>query len=96
MATLEAKIVHTTINRDWREVYAFMAKHENMHRWASGLSSGLTRNGEDWLAPGPLGDARVRFAPTTTSASSIISSRLPMAPRFTMRCASCRTATGRR
>ncbi|MGO4621935.1 SRPBCC family protein [Ensifer sp. 2YAB10] len=63
MATLEAKIVHTTINRDWREVYAFMAKPENMPRWASGLSSGLAREGDHWLAPGPLGNARVRFAP---------------------------------
>lgn len=63
MATLEAKIVHTTISRDWRAVYAFMAKPENMPRWASGLSSGLTRDGDHWLAPGPLGNARVRFAP---------------------------------
>jgi hypothetical protein len=63
MATLEAKIVHTTIDRDWRDVYAFMAKPENMPRWASGLSSGLTRESDHWLAPGPLGNARVRFAP---------------------------------
>lgn len=63
MATLEAKIVHTTIDRDWREVYAFMASPENMPRWASGLSSGLTREGDHWRAPGPLGNARVRFAP---------------------------------
>ncbi|OWZ93082.1 polyketide cyclase [Sinorhizobium sp. LM21] len=62
MSTLEAKIVHTTIDRDWRDVYAFMAKPENMPRWASGLSSGLTREGDHWLAPGPLGNARVRFA----------------------------------
>lgn len=63
MTTHEAKIVHTTITRDWREVYAFMAKPENMPRWASGLSSGLTREGDHWLAPGPLGNARVRFVP---------------------------------
>lgn len=63
MATHEAKIIHITIARDWREVYAFMAKPENMPLWASGLSSGLTRDGEDWLAPGPLGNARVHFAP---------------------------------
>ncbi len=66
MATLEAKIVHTSIDRDWREVYAFMARPENMQRWASGLSSGLTREGDHWLAPGPLGNARVRFAPQNT------------------------------
>ncbi|HEV7309176.1 SRPBCC family protein [Ensifer sp.] len=63
MATHETKIIHITIARDWREVYAFMAAHEKMPLWASGLSSGLTRDGDEWLAAGPLGNARVRFAP---------------------------------
>ncbi|MEI2296901.1 SRPBCC family protein [Ensifer sp. MJa1] len=63
MQTHAAKIIHITIDRDWREIYAFMAKRENMPLWASGLSSGLTRDGDDWLATGPLGTARVRFAP---------------------------------
>ncbi|OCP23179.1 MULTISPECIES: polyketide cyclase [unclassified Ensifer] len=63
MTTLAAKIVHISIERDWHEVYAFTAKPENMPLWASGLSSGLTRDGEEWIAPGPLGNARVRFAP---------------------------------
>ena len=62
MATMTAKIIHTSIERDWRDVYAFMADHEQMPLWASGLSSGLTRDGEEWIAPGPLGNARVRFA----------------------------------
>lgn len=62
MATMTARIIHTSIERDWREVYAFMADYENMPRWASGLSSGLTRDGDEWIAPGPLGNARVRFA----------------------------------
>lgn len=63
MATMAAKIIHTSIARDWREVYAFVADHEKMPLWASGLSSGLTRDGDEWIAPGPLGNARVRFAP---------------------------------
>lgn len=66
MATLAARIIHISISRDWRAVYAFMAKPENMPLWASGLSSGLTRDGEDWIAPGPLGNARVHFAPDNT------------------------------
>ncbi len=61
MPPMPARIVHTSIARDWREVYAFMADYEKMPLWASGLSSGLTRDGEDWIAPGPLGNARVRF-----------------------------------
>ncbi|WP_331374570.1 SRPBCC family protein [Sinorhizobium chiapasense] len=63
MATMAAKIIHTSIARDWREVYAFMADHEKMPLWAAGLSTGLTRDGDEWIAPGPLGNARVRFAP---------------------------------
>jgi hypothetical protein len=63
MITMTARIVHTSIARDWREVYAFMADHEKMPLWASGLSSGLVRDGDEWIAPGPLGNARVRFAP---------------------------------
>lgn len=64
MPPMEAKAVHLSINRDWRTVYAFAAKPDNMARWASGLGSGLVRDGDDWLADGgPLGTVRVRFAP---------------------------------
>ena len=66
MATLPARIVHTSIQRDWRMVYAFAAKPENMPLWASGLAAGLTRDGDgdDWIADGgPIGNVRVRFAP---------------------------------
>jgi len=62
MTTMTSRIIHISIERDWREVYAFMADHERMPLWATGLSSGLTRDGDDWIAPGPLGNARVRFA----------------------------------
>ncbi|MCQ4629364.1 SRPBCC family protein [Shinella sp. CPCC 100929] len=64
MTTMPARIIHRTIRRDWRTVYAFAAKPENMPLWASGLASGLTRDGEDWIADGgPIGNVRVRFAP---------------------------------
>lgn len=64
MTVLPARIVHIGVDRDWREVYAFASKPENMPAWASGLASGLTRDGEDWLADGgPIGQVRVRFAP---------------------------------
>ena len=63
MTTMPARIIHRTIERDWRAVHAFAAKPENMPLWASGLASGLTRDGDDWLADGgPLGTVRVRFA----------------------------------
>ncbi|WOS61258.1 SRPBCC family protein [Sinorhizobium fredii] len=63
MTTMAARIIHISIERDWRDVYAFMADHAKMPLWASGLSSGLTRDGDEWIAPGELGNARVRFAP---------------------------------
>lgn len=64
MKTMPARIIHRTIQRDWRAVYAFAAKPENMPLWASGLASGLTRDGDDWIADGgPIGVVRVHFAP---------------------------------
>ncbi|MCF3640099.1 SRPBCC family protein [Rhizobium sp. TRM95111] len=67
MSTMQARILHRPIERDWREVYAFASKPENMPRWASGLAAGFTRDGEDWIADGgPLGTIRVRFAPPNT------------------------------
>jgi hypothetical protein len=64
MKTMPARIIHRTIQRDWRAVYAFAAKPENMPLWASGLASGLTRDGDDWIADGgPIGVVRVRFTP---------------------------------
>ena len=64
MTTMYARIVHRTIQSDWQAVYAFAAKAQNMPLWASGLATGLTPDGEDWIADGgPIGIVRVRFAP---------------------------------
>lgn len=63
MSTMSTKIVHVSIDRDWREVYDYASRPENMPSWASGLASGLTQDGDDWIAEGTLGTARVRFAP---------------------------------
>ncbi|AGB71401.1 MULTISPECIES: hypothetical protein [Rhizobium] len=63
MSTMNARIVHISIDRDWREVYDYASRPENMPFWASGLASGLTQDGNDWIAEGTLGTARVRFSP---------------------------------
>jgi hypothetical protein len=63
MNTMEATVVHVTIDRPWQSVYAFAADPGAMPRWASGLAEGLTRDGETWVAHGPLGDITIRFAP---------------------------------
>ncbi|TIX88932.1 polyketide cyclase [Rhizobium sp. P44RR-XXIV] len=63
MSTMTTKIVHISIDRDWRVVYDFASRPQNMPHWASGLASGLKQDGDDWIAEGILGTARVRFAP---------------------------------
>lgn len=63
MPVMPARIIHTAIERDWRIVYAFASNPENLPRWASGLASGMSREGADWVASGILGEVRLRFAP---------------------------------
>jgi hypothetical protein len=64
MTPMSARIVHIGINRNWKEIYAFASRPENMPAWASGLASGLDREGDDWIGDGgPIGKVRVRFAP---------------------------------
>lgn len=63
MSTLPAEIIHVSIDRDWRDVYDFASRPENMPLWASGLASGLEEDGEDWIATGVLGTVRVSFVP---------------------------------
>ena len=62
MAVHPARILHVGIDRDWREVAGFVMDPANMPEWAAGLGSGLTRDGEEWIADGgPIGQVLVRF-----------------------------------
>ncbi len=63
MTVHEARLISVSIDRDWREVYAFAHVPENFPMWASGLASGVERSGEEWSADGPGGRVRIRFAP---------------------------------
>jgi hypothetical protein len=64
MNTMSARMLHVTIERPWQEVYAFASPPQNLPLWASGLATGLTRDGEDWVMDGgPIGQVRVRFTP---------------------------------
>jgi hypothetical protein len=64
MTVMAARIIHISIERDWRHVYAFASRPENMARWASGLASDLRQDGDDWIGDGgPIGEMRVLFAP---------------------------------
>lgn len=63
MVTMPARIIHRSIDRNWRDVYAFAGAPQNMPLWASGLASGLERSGDDWIAEGVLGIVKVSFVP---------------------------------
>ncbi len=62
--TNEARIIHLSINRPWRDVYEFAHRPQNMQLWAAGLARGLVCDGDEWIADGgAVGDVRVRFCP---------------------------------
>ena len=64
MTVMPARVIHLSIERNWRDVYAFARRPENMASWASGLAADLRAEGEDWIGDGgPVGTIRVRFAP---------------------------------
>jgi hypothetical protein len=59
---LEVKNISVSIRRSPQEVYAFVANGENIPRWANGLGTGIQRVGDAWVAEGPIGKVKVRFA----------------------------------
>lgn len=64
MKTRPVRLVHLSIERDWREVYAIASDPRTMPRWAEGLSATMRRDGDDYVADGgPIGSIRIRFAP---------------------------------
>jgi hypothetical protein len=63
VATHEARTLQISIGRNWRDLYDYASVPENLPQWASGLTSGLQKSGDEWLADGPAGKLRLRFAP---------------------------------
>lgn len=59
----ESRHIGIRIHRPAAEVYAFTKDPESFTKWAAGLASGLTREGDRWIAHGPDGDVQVRFSP---------------------------------
>lgn len=59
----ESRYISIRIHRPAQVVYAFTKDPESFVKWAAGLASGLTRDGDHWIAHGPGGDVRVRFSP---------------------------------
>lgn len=62
---MESRHLSVVIARAPREVAAFAGSDEHLPQWAAGLASGmLRRDGEDLVVDAPMGQVRVRFAPT--------------------------------
>jgi hypothetical protein len=60
---MESRHVSVVVHRPPDEVYAFAAEPDNLARWAAGLaSSEVTREGDDLVVAGPLGEVRIAFA----------------------------------
>ncbi len=52
----------TIINRVWGDVYEYASNPENLPRWAAGLSRGIEKIGEHWLADSTMGKIKISFA----------------------------------
>jgi hypothetical protein len=59
---LEVRNISVSIHRSPSDVYAFITNGENVPRWAAGLGTKIRRVDGEWLAEGPIGSVRVRFA----------------------------------
>lgn len=58
----EVKNVSVSIRRSPTDVYRFTSNGENLPRWASGLGDTIENVGGNWIAQGPLGRVKIRFA----------------------------------
>jgi hypothetical protein len=59
----EVRNLVVSIDRPPPDVYAYVSDGANVPRWAHGLGHGIRREGDEWVAEGPLGEVRVRFTP---------------------------------
>lgn len=60
--TLEVRHVSVSIERSPDEVYRLASDVQSWPRWAHGLGT-VKRRGDEWIAEGPIGTAKVRFSP---------------------------------
>lgn len=62
--TFPAKHISISINRSSSDVYAYSSDPRNVPEWAAGLASGLTQQGDHWIAQAPFGKVKVTFTET--------------------------------
>jgi len=59
----EVRNISVSILRSPKDVYAFASNGENLPRWATGIGQTIRNVNGEWIADGPVGHVRVRFAP---------------------------------
>ncbi len=59
----EVRNITVSIRRAPADVYVFVSNGANIPRWAAGLGGEIRREGDEWVAAGPLGSVKVRFTP---------------------------------
>ena len=59
--TYQSKHISISINKPQSVVYQFASNPENMAKWASGLSSGIKKEGDHWISESPMGKVKVTF-----------------------------------
>jgi hypothetical protein len=59
---MEVLHVSVSVSSPPQAVYGFAAEVENLPRWAAGLCTTIRKVGGEWIAEGPAGKVKVRFA----------------------------------
>jgi uncharacterized membrane protein len=58
----KSRHISISINRSADEVYEFASNHENLPKWAAGLSGSVKNINGVWIAESPMGTVKVKFA----------------------------------
>src|SRR4029079_12273462 len=61
--TFPMKTISVTIHRPPQAVYDFAVQPENVPKWATGLGTSGSLDGDDWVTQMPQGTVRIRFVP---------------------------------
>jgi uncharacterized membrane protein len=59
---MEVRHVSISVDSPPEAVYGFAAKVENLPKWATGLCQTIRNVNGEWIADGPVGKVKVRFA----------------------------------
>jgi hypothetical protein len=64
--TFPSKHISIAIDRAPKDVSAFASNPENLPKWAAGLSSGIRKSGNTWIADSPMGEVTVELTGPNT------------------------------